>query len=104
MADDTKKPSQTDADKNWSPHEPKDWNEMELYGNNGVPRNRPNIMEWDELEPKTNGMTITHQDSTNLFKVMCGGITYETNFDNLWPPLPAAEKAPSGAVQTQRRH
>jgi hypothetical protein len=30
---------------------------------------------------------------------MCGGITYETNFDNLWPPLPAAEKAPSGACK-----
>ena len=103
MPDDVKKPSQTDSDRGWGPGDSPDWHEIELYGNNGVPRNRPNIMEWDELDPKTNGITITHQDSTNLLKVMCGGLVYEINFDNLYPPLPAAQKAPAGACVPPRK-
>jgi hypothetical protein len=89
-------PKQINEDENWSPSGDPDWSKIDLYGNKGKTRNRPNKKEWDPLKPKTNGMTITHQDSTNQFCVMCGGITYEINWDDMWPPLPSVEKPPTG--------
>ena len=96
MGNNTQQPKQINEDENWSPMGNPGWSEIGLYGNKGVPRNRPNVKDWDPLNPKTNGMTITHQDSTNQFCVMCGGITYELNWDDMWPPVPSVQKAPTG--------
>jgi len=102
VPDNPKLPTQTDEDEDWSPKGDPDWHEIDVYGNNGKTRNRPNKMEWDPLKPKTNGMIITHQDSTNLFRVMCGGMTYEINWDNCWPPLPVPvdkKSLPTGSCE-----
>ena len=93
MPNDTKKPSQNDQDVGWVP--PKDdpaWKKIELYGK---PPKMPSVPDWDELNPKVDGMTIVFVPADNLLKVLCGGLVYEINVDNLYPPIPEPEKPPA---------
>jgi hypothetical protein len=92
VPDDTKKPKQNDQDVGWAaPKDDPSWKPIELYGK---PPTRPNVQGWYELNPETNGITVTYGESDNLLKVMCGGIAYEINWDNLWPTLPVPTPPP----------
>jgi len=93
MSDDTKKPTQNDVDKGWkpAPGEEAKWKEIVL---SGTPKKKPGVEGWDELDPAIDGMVVMYEWATGLLKVACGGIKYEINFENCWPPLPAAEPAP----------
>jgi hypothetical protein len=102
MPDEAKKPDQTDENEFFTPGGDEDWKQIDVYGNNGATRNRPNTFDWDPLKPKVHGgMVITFKESTNILKVMCGGIKYEINWDNMWPELPTAEK-PGGACDPEK--
>jgi hypothetical protein len=98
MPDSPLKPTQNDAEVGFiRPEDDPQWQELPL---SQTPPYWPQLPEWDDLNPRIDGMVVTFA-AGDLLKVMCGGLVYEINWANLWPPTPVADPAP-GACDPRR--
>ena len=84
MPDDAKKPSQTDLFHPWKPKKGDKSKKINL-GGNGNPRND----DWDPESPDTSqGMVVIYDENTNHYKVSCGGVNFDLNWDDMFPQIP----------------
>jgi len=87
MPDDAKKPSQTDLFHPWKPKKGDKSKKIEV-GGSGQPKND----DWDPDSPDTStGMIVIYDENTNHFKVSCGGVNFDINWDDMFPALPPSD-------------
>jgi len=87
MPDDAKKPSQTDLYHPWKPKKGDKSKKVEV-GGSGQPKDD----DWDPESPDTShGMVIIYDKDTNHFKLSCGGINFDLNWDDMFPPIPTKD-------------
>lgn len=84
MPDDAKKPSQTDLFHPWKPKQG-DKSKKITMGGKGAPLEN----DWDPEGPDTSqSMVVIYDENTNHYKVSCGGVNFDINWDDMFPPPP----------------
>jgi hypothetical protein len=96
MGDTPKKPEQT-APKDGSGWKPKDSKKWTKHDAPPDPKGSiPDMDDWDPNDPKINhGRVVTFDIDTRVFKVMCCGMTYQINWDDLFAKAPKNSAIPA---------